>query len=417
VLNDLTLPIPLAATPSADALADLLILLIAAKLGEEIMKRLRQPGIIGEILGGLLVGPSLLGWVEPSDIIDVFAELGVVFLLFWVGLESRLSDMRRVGRVSAIVGGAGFVLPLAAGIGVGAAIGESVETSLFVGAALVATSVAITSAVLAEARALGTRPARTILGAAIVDDILAMILLAVVTGIATGGGVDVAAVAITIVLALAFVAFFALGGTRVAARWPKILEAPRFSESPLPPAVIVCLGLSVLAAQIGLALIIGAFLAGVIVAETKEHTAIEQEVAPINAFFAPFFFGSIGLLVSFDVFGEWSTIGLLGTIVAVAAATKFVGAWLGARSLGRRESLLVGSGWSRAAKRGSSLRASAARPGVFDDRLFSVVVGMSVLTTLLTPPLLRRLVDAPAPPVPLVTGTAEPETAGGAPSP
>jgi Kef-type K+ transport system membrane component KefB len=385
--------IPAATSITAGALTDLLILLVAAKAGEEIMKRLRQPGLIGEILGGLIVGPAVFDWIEPGEIIDVFAELGVVFLLFWVGLESRLSDMRQVGRVSTVVGAAGFVLPLAAGIGLGMAAGESIETSLFLGAALVATSVAITSAVLVEAGALGSRRARTILGAAIVDDILAMILLAIVTGVAAGGGVDVVAIVITVALALGFVAFFALGGTRVTARWPKILEAPRFSESPVLPAVIVCLALSVLAAEIGLALIIGAFLAGVIVAETKEHTAIESELAPINAFFAPFFFGSIGLVVTLDPFRDWGTVGFLLIVIVFAAATKFIGAWIGARSLGRRGAVFVGVGMVPRGEVGIIVAGIGRQAEVFDDRLFSVVIAMSVITTIATPPILRALIS------------------------
>lgn len=381
----------LAAAAPAGALLDLLLLLVAAKAGEEIMKRLGQPGLIGEVAGGLLVGPSLLGWVEPGEVIDVFAELGVVFLLFWVGLESKLSDMRRVGRESALVGGLGFAIPLIAGVGLGLALGESTETSLFLGAALVATSVAITSAVLMELGLLGTRSSRTILGAAVVDDILAMVLLAVVTGIATSGGVDLTAIVVTVGLAVAFVAFFALGGTRVAARWPRVLEAPRFSTSPLLPAVIVCLALSVLAAQIGLALIIGAFLAGVIVAETKEHTAIEQEIAPVYAFFAPFFFASIGLLIDFDVFTDPATAAFLAVLVALAVMTKFLGAWLGARSLGPDEAVFVGVAMVPRGEVGIVVAGIGIQAGVFDDRLFGIVVAMSVVTTLITPPVLRHL--------------------------
>lgn len=355
------------------------------------MKRLRQPGIVGEVAGGLLVGPAVLGWVEVGEVVLVFSEIGVVFLLFWVGLETRLSDMRSVGREAAFVGAAGFVLPLVGGVALGLAMGEPRETSLFLGASLVATSVAVTGAVLIELKALNSRAARTILGAAVVDDILAMILVAVVTGIATSGGVDFAAVAITIGLALAFVSFFALGGTRVAARWPRILETPRFSESPLLPAVMVCLALSVLAAEIGLALIIGAFLAGVIVAETKEHTAIEAEIAPLYAFFAPFFFGTIGLQMTFGAFDDPGTVGLLLGLVALAAVTKFVGAWFGARSLGTRSALFVAVGMIPRGEVGIIVAGIGSQVGAFEDRLFSVVVVMSVLTTLLAPPLLRAI--------------------------
>ncbi|HWI09140.1 MAG TPA: cation:proton antiporter, partial [Solirubrobacteraceae bacterium] len=228
---------PIAASAGiADVLTDLFVVLLAAKLGDELFRRLRQPTMIGEILAGLLVGPAVLGFVEPGEVLEVFAELGVVFLLFWVGLETRLSDLRDVGSTALAVGILGVAIPFAAGIGLGAALGESTGTSLFIGAALVATSVGITSAVLIELGVLERRTSRTILGAAIVDDILALLLVAVAAGVAAEGGVDVGAIAVTAGIALAFVGFIALGGTKLLASRPALLHAPRFSESPLLPA-------------------------------------------------------------------------------------------------------------------------------------------------------------------------------------
>src|SRR3712207_1183703 len=146
-----------AATGVADVLVSLFVVLLAAKVGDEIFKRLRQPALVGEILAGVVIGPSVLGLVEPSETLEVFAELGVVFLLFWVGLETRLSDMQAVGATAGRVGVLGVVVPFAAGYGAGAVFGESAETSVFIGAALVATSVGITSAVLLELGAMATR--------------------------------------------------------------------------------------------------------------------------------------------------------------------------------------------------------------------------------------------------------------------
>ena len=243
---------PVAASASAgvaDVLTDLFVVLLAAKLGDELFRRLHQPTLVGEILAGLLVGPAVFGLVEPSEVLQVFAELGVVFLLFWVGLQTRLSDLREVE-------------------------------------ALVATSVAITSAVLLDLDVLERRTSRTILGAAIVDDILALLLVAVAAGVAADGGVDGGSIALTALVALAFVGFIALGGTTLLAARPALLHAPRFSESPLLPAVIICLGLAAFSAQIGLAAIIGAFLAGMIVAETRDQSPIQQEIAPLYAFFS-----------------------------------------------------------------------------------------------------------------------------------
>src|SRR5215204_5161308 len=140
-----TLPFA-AAGNTAGVLTDLFLVLLAAKLGDEVFKRIGQPAIVGEILGGVLIGPSVLGWVEVSEVLRVFSDLGVVLLLFWVGLQTRISEMRVVGRLAVSVGSAGVVLPFLAGIGLGLALGESTETSVFLGAALAATSAGITAA-------------------------------------------------------------------------------------------------------------------------------------------------------------------------------------------------------------------------------------------------------------------------------
>ena len=381
----------LGAATVADTLTDLFLVLLAAKAGEELFKRIGQPAIVGEILAGLAVGPSVLGLVQPDEVLEVFAELGVVFLLFWVGLETRITDLREVGRAAALVGILGVVIPLAGGLGLGFAIGEDGGTAIFLAAALVATSVGITSAVLIELGVLDTRPSRTILGAAVIDDVLAMIVLAVAVGVAGGEGSgapqvgnEATSIAVVIVLAFAFVAFFALGGTQ-------LLKAPRFSESPLLPAVIVCLGLAAFAAQIGLAAIIGAFLAGMMVAETKDQHPIEDEVAPLYAFFPPFFFAFIGLQVELGEFADADTLLLLAGVTVLAAATKYAGAWIGARSLGPRDAAFVGVGMVPRGEVGIIVAGIGRSAGVIDDQLFAVIVGMSILTTLAAPPLLRAL--------------------------
>ncbi len=383
---------PIAASSGvADLLVDLFIVLLAAKLGDELFRRLKQPTIVGEILAGLLVGPAVFGLVEPSDILEVFAELGVVFLLFWVGLETKLSDLREVGPTAVSVGLLGVIIPFGAGVGLGLALGESTATALFLGAALVATSVGITSAVLLELGVMDRRASRTILGAAIVDDILALLLVAVASGVAVAGGVDVGAIAITAAIAIGFIAFVALGGTTLLQKRPALLHAPRFSESPLLPAVIICLGLAAFSAQIGLAAIIGAFLAGMIVAETKDQSPIEAEVAPLYAFFPPFFFAFIGVQVSLSALADPGTLALLAGVTILAVLTKFAGAYVGALRLGKREAAFVGAGMVPRGEVGIIVAGIGAATGTIDAELFAVIVSMSVLTTLIVPPVLRRL--------------------------
>jgi Kef-type K+ transport system membrane component KefB len=287
------------------------------------------------------------------------------------------------------------------GLGFAFAIGEETATAVFVGVALVATSVGITSAVLIELGALRGLAARTILGAAVIDDILAMLLLAVAVGLGQDDAVNVGSLLTTIALAVAFLAFFALGGTRVMARRPRLLQAPRFSESPLLPAVIICLGLAAFAAHIGLAAIIGAFLAGMIVAETKEQHPIEAEVAPLYAFFPPFFFAVIGTQVDLGQFVDAEALLLLLAVTVLAIFTKYAGARLGARGLPAQDAKVIGLGMIPRGEVGIIVAGIGATAGVVEDQLFAVIVGMSVLTTLLIPPLLRRALDVtPAPPHP-----------------
>jgi Kef-type K+ transport system membrane component KefB len=235
------------------------------------------------------------------------------------------------------------------------------------------------------------RASRTILGAAIVYDILALLLVAVAAGVAAEGGVDVGAIAVTAAIAVAFVVFVALGGTKLLQARPALLHAPRFSESPLLPAVIICIGLAAFAAQIGLAAIIGAFLAGMVIAETRDQSPIEQEVAPLYAFFPPFFFAFIGLELSLAALGDIDTLLLLAGVTALAVATKFAGAYLGAIRMGRRDATFVGVGMVPRGEVGIIVAGIGNATGTIDAQLFAVIVAMSVLTTLVVPPVLRRL--------------------------
>jgi Kef-type K+ transport system membrane component KefB len=170
-----------------------------------------------------------------------------------------------------------------------------------------------------------------------------------------------------------------------------LLEAPQFAESPLLPAVILCLGLAAFAANIGLAALIGAFLAGMIVAETKDQSSIEEEVRPLYSFFPPFFFAFIGIELDLGALFDGDALLLLAAITALAAATKLVPAYLAARGLGRTEAAVVGVGMVPRGEVGIVIASIGAAEGVVDAELFAVVVGMAVLTTLAAPFALRRL--------------------------
>jgi Kef-type K+ transport system membrane component KefB len=377
---------------ASEVLLQLFVLLLAAKIGDEVFKRLGQPTLIGEILAGVIVGPAVLGWYEINAETSLFAEIGVVLLLFHVGIETRLADLLRVGLPATAVGSLGVILPLVGGLGVGALFGFPIEVSVFLAAAMVATSVGITSQVFRDLDALGTMSGRIVLGAAIIDDILAMIILAVATGIAAGG-VNPERLAVLLLLAVAFVVIVVVGGTGVLRRRPSLLTEPEFARTPFLPGMIIMLGLAALAAAIGLAAIIGAFLAGMVVGESSERHALEEEVAPVAAFFTPFFFGAIGAQV--DLAGLWNPQALLlmGIVTAVAVATKFVGAFIGAVALGIRRAALVGWGMVPRGEVGIVVAGLGLQLGVIEGSIYSVVVGMAVITTLLVPPLVPWLVD------------------------
>jgi Kef-type K+ transport system membrane component KefB len=380
-------------------LGQLFVLLLATKVGDEIFKRIGQPPLVGEILAGLIVGSAVLGWYEINEGTALFAEIGVVFLLFRVGLDTRLADLLRVGPQAGAVGTLGIALPFAGGIGLGIAFGLSTEVTVFLAAAMVATSVGITSELLMEQRALGTSSGRVILGAAVIDDVLAMIILATATGIAAGG-VSIERIALLVLVAFGFIAVVVVGGTGVLRRRPSLLTDPVFARTPFLPGMIIMLGLAALAAAIGLAALIGAFLAGMVVGESSERHALEEEVAPVAAFFTPFFFGAIGAQI--DVAGLLDPVAILMllAVTAVAITTKFLGSFIGAISLGARRAVLVGWGMVPRGEVGIVVAGLGLQIGVIGGSMYSVVVAMAIATTLLVPPLIPRLVrwaEGPSP--------------------
>jgi Kef-type K+ transport system membrane component KefB len=375
----------------AEILVQLFAVLVAAKVGDEVFKRIGQPAVIGEILGGLVVGPAVLGIYQVNAETALFAEIGVVLLLFQVGVETRLGDLVRVGGTAAGVGLLGVALPLGGGLALGGLLGYPLEVSVFLAAALTATSVGISSRVLADLRALATTSGRVILGAAVIDDVLAMLILALATGLASEG-ISIAEIGTLVGLAVAFIAVVLLVGTRILRRRPSLLTDPEFAETPFLPGMILMLGLAALAALIGLAAIIGAFLAGMVVGESSEKHALEEEVAPVAAFFTPFFFGFIGAQVDLAGLASAESLLLLGGITVLAVATKFIGAFLGALRAGVARATLIGWGMVPRGEVGVVVAGLGLSAGAISGQLYSVVVGMAILTTLLVPPLLPALV-------------------------
>ena len=385
----------------AATLTQLFVVLLAAKIGDEIFKRIGQPALVGEILGGVLVGPAVLGIYRVTPETELFAEIGVVLLLFQVGVETRIGDLLRVGGTAASVGVLGVILPMGGGLALGAVLGYPIEVSVFLGAALTATSVGITARVLDDLGAMASQSGRVILGAAVIDDVLAMLIMAFASGLAAGS-VSAGQLATLVGLAGAFIGIVLLVGTRVLRTRPSILTDPEFAATPFLPGMILMLGLAALAALIGLAAIIGAFLAGMVVGESSERHALEEEVAPVAAFFTPFFFGFIGAQVNLAALADPLTLALLAGLTVLAVMTKFAGAFAGAIRLGRQRAALIGWGMVPRGEVGIVVAGLGLGAGAISSQLYSVVVGMAVLTTLMVPPLMAPLVRRAEP------GAAEP---------
>jgi Kef-type K+ transport system membrane component KefB len=375
------------------ALFSLFVLFLAAKVGEEVFRRIGQPGVIGELLGGFLVGPFALGLAEVTLNAQVFAELGVVILLFVVGLEVRIDDLFAVGPMALAVGVIGFVLPIVVGASVGMAIDGDVMAALIMGLALAATSIGITSRVLAELGALDRDFARVILGAAIVDDILALLAIGVVSGLAGGDlGLDTFLVLGAGIVFVAFGLAIAPLGRRV----PRgVFTWPRFADSPVVPVFIVMFAGALFAQFVGLAAIIGAFVVGLFIAETPVRDEVERGFRPLVGIFTPFFFAVTGARIDLSALLEPRLLGLVLVLTVLAILTKLVGGLVGSFPLGRWHSLAVGLGMSPrgevgivVAALGLTLTNAAGQP-IIGEETYAVLLAAIILTTLVAPILLQ----------------------------
>ncbi|UPG92913.1 cation:proton antiporter [Luteibacter aegosomatissinici] len=386
---------------SAGILLTLFIIFVAAQVGGEIAQRLKLPAVVGEIAAGCAIGPSALGWVALPDIavgtpLDVLAEIGVILLLFSVGLETRLDDLKKVGASAFLVGVLGVFIPFALGALWAHGSGFDWIRSMFVAAAFVATSAGITARVLQELGVLQRQEARIILGAAVIDDILAMLLLGVVSSLQGGGNVDVGSLVGTLLGAVGFVAIIGWGGTRVMRRGSGWLEKPSNPMSALAIVLALCLGLAYLSMRFHLAAIIGAFLAGMIASETRQRHQLEEQTAPLLAFLTPFFFVVTGAKVNLAALGNASALLALLVVTLIAIVSKLAGGFLGALKLGKRGATIVGFGMVPRGEVGVVIASLGLAAGVFDETIYAVIVAMSLLTAMVTPPILALLLKKPA---------------------
>jgi Kef-type K+ transport system membrane component KefB len=371
-------------------LLELLVIFASAKVVGEVFERLRLPAVLGEILAGAVLGPYALGWIHPSITIRSVAEIGAIFVLFSAGLETSPQDLIRVGRQAVVVAMAGIVLPFALGFGYMKWRGDVTTEAIFVGAAMVATSVGITARVLSDLGVIATRTAKIILGAAVFDDILGMVLLAVVAGLASSGGLEWLHLGILVVEATAFALFMIFVAPRIVRRIHQGMERLSTQHAPLIVALVICLLLSWLSAKIGMAAIIGAFFAGLMFADYAPHWNLLSRVGGITEFLAPYFFFSIGAQLNVHLFnGDVLFAAIVISLLAILS--KVVGCGLPLAGEGWLTVFRVGVGMMPRGEVALIIAAVGLRSEVVLPATYAIVVFMTAATTLLAPPLLRYL--------------------------
>ncbi len=397
--------------PVASVVLALAIILAAAKLGGDLATRLGQPSVLGELCFGVLLGNLPLAGVTAFEVIkhdasiDMLARLGVIVLLFQVGLESTVAQMLKVGWSSLLVATVGVVTPFALGWGVSALLlpGASEYVHAFLGAALTATSVGITARVLKDLERSDSDEARIILGAAVIDDVMGLIVLAVVTGIIAaadqGGELSGWSIGVTLFKAVAFLGGSLVLGVRISPRLFALASKLRARGVLLALGLSFCFVLSWLASAIGLAPIVGAFSAGLILEQVHyrdftsrgEHQ-LEELIEPITQFLVPIFFVTMGMHTDLRVFADSHVLGLAAALIVAAIVGKQA-CYFGVLGKGvDRLSVAIGM-IPRGevglifANIGASLKVGGER--IIDTGTYSAVVAMVIVTTLVTPPALR----------------------------
>jgi Kef-type K+ transport system membrane component KefB len=375
-----------------ELLIALAIIWLTAKAAGEGMERLGQTAVLGELLAGVVIGPGMLGLVHDGDVLHALAELGVLILLFEVGLESDLSDLLKAGVQSALVALIGIVVPFIGGFAVMRALGHPPLVSVFVGATLTATSVGVTARVLGDLGRLHDAAAKVVLGAAIVDDVLGLVLLAVVTGIVQTGRFALQDVALLAGKAGFFLVAGIALGIRFApglVRWVARLHARGVL---VVASVTFAVSLAAVADAMGLATIVGGFAAGLILATTERKEHIEARIKPVADLFVPIFFVSIGMKVEparLNPFAADNQLGLALLLTAVAIASKLAaGGAVYQRGVRRWP---VGVGMIPRGEVGLIFAGVGLAAGVIIEGLYAALVTTVMLTTFVAPPWLKAL--------------------------
>lgn len=369
----------------------LFVMFVAAKLAAEIFERLKQPAVAGEILAGVVIGPSVLGLVAPGELTGALSEIGVIFLLFLVGLETKPADIFRVGGRALAVAVLGVIVPFVFGYLITAAWGKTTIEAIFVGAAMVATSVGITARVLGQMGLLSLETSRIILGAAVIDDILGLLILAVVSSLAREGGVNYAQISTTAALAVGFTLLILFVGARAVNRLRPRVEKLKVGQSYLVFGLALCLGLALVASYIGVAAIIGAFLAGMALSESAEGSDMPHQAEAVTEFLLPFFLTNIGMQLKLDTFLSRDVIILALIVTILAVLSKLIGCGVAAWRMGKKKAAQIGMGMVPRGEVGIVVAQIGLGLQAVTDATYGVVLFMAVATTLIAPPFLVML--------------------------
>lgn len=377
------------ATGPEQLLLELFAIFVSAKVVGELFERIRLPSVLGEILAGALLGPYALGWIATSDFIHSVAQLGAIFVLFSAGLETSPGELIRIGGKSATVALAGIIVPFILGFAYMKVRGDVTSEAVFVGAAMVATSVGITARVFADLHLLSTETAKIILGAAVFDDILGMVLLALVGGLASGS-VDWKSIGVLIGEATAFALFMMFIAPRIVRRIEPGVEQLSMQNASLVLALAICLLLSWLAVVIKMAAIIGAFFAGMVFADYAPQWNLFPRVAGITEFLAPFFFFAIGTQLNLSLLrGDILVAAIVISFLAIVS--KLIGCGIPMLRHGWRAVLQVGTGMMPRGEVALIVALVGLQSGIVRQSTYAIVVLMTAVTTILAPPLLRIL--------------------------
>lgn len=368
----------------------LAVILIAAKILGELAERIGQPAVVGELLAGVVLGPSVIGFVDPTlPPLHLIAEIGVVLLLFGIGLETDLKRLMSVGGAAFTVAVVGVLVPFALGYVVSRALGLELLPAIVAGAALTATSVGITARVLADLGRLQSVEGQIVLGAAVIDDVIGLIILAIVADLVAGTAPTALGIARTTAIAFGFLAAAVIVGRFVIPPVFSLIARIGKEHTLATMALVLAFLLAVLAATVGSALIVGAFAAGLVLAPSEHVQAIERGVVRLANVFVPVFFVAVGAAVDVRTLGSGEVLLVGLALTAVAIAGKFVAGF--APVWVRANKTLIGVGMIPRGEVGLIFAQTGLTAGVLSGGDYSALMLMVLVTTFLAPPLLRAL--------------------------